>query len=125
MNLSEQKCVSNKNILKKWRLNHVPGVILKKNNHFHNKYRDCKQCNIIGSLKRYYENKDKLSNRQKFFYGNKRNKVLQKQNDRYLHFKKLLINYADLGNRLKASEKISYTTDRKVNRCILICKWHF
>ena len=28
---------------------------------FYNKYRECKQCKIKGSMKRYYENKDKLS----------------------------------------------------------------
>ena len=29
---------------------------------FYNKDRECKQCNIKRSMKRYYENKDKLSN---------------------------------------------------------------
>ena len=32
---------------------------------FYNKYRECKQCNIQRSMKRYYENKDKLSNQRK------------------------------------------------------------
>ena len=32
---------------------------------FYNKYRKCKQCNIQRSMKRYYENKDKLSNQRK------------------------------------------------------------
>ena len=30
---------------------------------FYNKYRECKQCNIRRSMKRYYENKDNLSNK--------------------------------------------------------------
>ena len=34
---------------------------------FYNKYRECKQCNIKRSLKRYYENKDKVSNQRKIF----------------------------------------------------------
>ena len=29
---------------------------------FYNKYRECKQCNIQRNMKRYHENKDKLSN---------------------------------------------------------------
>ena len=29
-------------------------------NNFYNKYRECKQCNIKRSTRRYYENKDKL-----------------------------------------------------------------
>ena len=38
---------------------------------FYNKYRECKQCNIQRSMKRYYENKDKLSNQRKLFYEKK------------------------------------------------------
>ena len=33
----------------------------------YNKYRECKQCNIKRSMKRYYENKDKLSNPRKLY----------------------------------------------------------
>ena len=32
---------------------------------FYNKHRECKQCNIKRSMKRYYENKDKISMQQK------------------------------------------------------------
>ena len=32
---------------------------------FHNKYRECIQCSIQRSLKRYYESKDKMSHYQK------------------------------------------------------------
>ena len=35
---------------------------------FYNKYRECKPCNIKRSTKRYYENKDKISNQQKIYY---------------------------------------------------------
>ena len=45
---------------------------------FHNKYRECKQCNIKRSMKRYYENKDKLSNQRKFFYETNRDVLLAK-----------------------------------------------
>ena len=39
---------------------------------FYNKYRECKQCNIRRSMKRYYENKDKISNQHKNYYEKKR-----------------------------------------------------
>ena len=39
---------------------------------FYNKYRECKHFNIQRSMKRYYENKDKLSNQRKLFYEKKR-----------------------------------------------------
>ena len=32
---------------------------------FYNKYRECKQCINERSMKRYYENEDKLSNQRK------------------------------------------------------------
>ena len=35
---------------------------------FYNKYRECKQCNIKRSMKRYNENKEKISNQQKLYY---------------------------------------------------------
>ena len=38
---------------------------------FYNKHRDCKLCNIIRSTRRYYENKDKISNQHKVYYEKK------------------------------------------------------
>ena len=35
---------------------------------FYNKYTECKQCNIQASMKRYHENKDKLSDQRKIYY---------------------------------------------------------
>ena len=32
---------------------------------FYNKYRECKPCIILRSTRRYYENKEKISNQQK------------------------------------------------------------
>ena len=34
---------------------------------FHKKYRECKQCNIQRSIKRYNEKKDNLSNQRKIY----------------------------------------------------------
>ena len=35
---------------------------------YYNKYRECKPCNIKRSMKRYHENKDKLSHLRKLYY---------------------------------------------------------
>ena len=45
---------------------------------FYNKYRECKQCNIKRSMKRYNENKDKLSNQRKLYYERNRDVLLAK-----------------------------------------------
>ena len=37
-------------------------------NSFYKRYTECKDCNRTRGLKRYYENKDKLSNQQKLYY---------------------------------------------------------
>ena len=39
----------------------------KRIDNFYDKDRECKQCNIERSLKRYYENKDNLSNQRKIY----------------------------------------------------------
>ena len=38
---------------------------------FYNKYTECKVCNSNRSLKRYHENKDKISNQRKVYYEKK------------------------------------------------------
>ena len=45
---------------------------------FYNKYSECEQCNIKRSMKRYYENKDKLSNQRKLYYEKIRDVLLAK-----------------------------------------------
>ena len=56
--------------------------------YFYNKYRECKQCNTKRSMKRYYENKDNLSNQGKLYYEKNRDvpvakSVLNQQNRNY------------------------------------------
>ena len=41
---------------------------------FYNKYRECKQCNIKRSMKRYYKNKEKISMQQKIYYEDMKKK---------------------------------------------------
>ena len=43
---------------------------------FHKKYRECKQCKIEQILKRYCENKEKLTNQRKLYYEKNRDVFL-------------------------------------------------
>ena len=73
---------------------------------FYKNYSECRDCNRARGLKRYYENKDKISNEQKIFYEKNREKVLlQKQNNRCIQFRDLVVSYVELENRIKAVEE--------------------
>ena len=75
-------------------------------NNFYKKYSKCRDCNRARGLKRYYENKDKISNQQKTYYEKNRDRILlQKQNNRSIQFRDLVISYVELENRLKALEE--------------------
>ena len=52
--------------------------IEKRISNFYNKNRKCKQCNIKRSKRRYYENKEKISNQQKLYYEKNRGVLLAK-----------------------------------------------
>ena len=45
---------------------------------FYNKNRECTPCNIEKSTRRYYENRNKISNRQKTYYEKNRDVLLEK-----------------------------------------------
>ena len=80
--------------------------IEKHSNNFYKKYSECRECNHTRGLKRYYENKDKISNQQKIYYEKNKEKILlQKQNNRSIQFRDLVISYVELENRLKATEE--------------------
>ena len=83
--------------------------IEKQINNFYKKYSECKACNIKRGVKRYYNNKDKISNQQKIYYEKNRDKLLEKQNDyrikKNTEFKDLVRSYAELQNKLKAWEE--------------------
>ena len=75
-------------------------------NNFYKNCIECIDCNRARGLKRYYENKDKISNQQKTYYEKNREKILlQKQNNRSIQFRDLVISYIELENRLKALEE--------------------
>ena len=63
----------------------TPCKIEKLIENFYNNYTKCKTCNSERSLKRYYENKDKLSKQRKIYYEKNRDRLLQKQNIRYIN----------------------------------------
>ena len=73
---------------------------------FYKKYTEFKDCNRTRGLKRYYEDKDKISNQQKIYYEKNREKILlQKSNNRFIQFRDLVISYIDLENKLNALEE--------------------
>ena len=84
-------------------------------NNFYKKYSECKYCNIKRGVKRYYDNKDKISMQQKIYYEKNRDKLLQKQNDyskkRSTEYKELQRSYVELENKLKALEEILKIND--------------
>ena len=45
-------------------------------NNFYKKYSESSDCNRARGLKRYYENKDKISNQQQIYYEKNREKIL-------------------------------------------------
>ena len=80
--------------------------IEKYTNNFYKKYTKCIDCNRARGLKRYYENKDKISKQQKIFYEKNREKILlQKQNNRSIQFRDLVISDVELENRFKKLEE--------------------
>ena len=62
------------------------------------KHTEYRECNSKRGIKRYIENKDKLSNQRKIYYENNGDELLRKRKDRYIHFKDLFRNYFDLEN---------------------------
>ena len=78
----------------------------KHSNCFYKRYTECKDCNRTSGLKRYYESKDKISNQQKIYYEKSReNILLQKQNNRCIQFRDLLVSFVELENKLKALDE--------------------
>ena len=80
--------------------------IEKRTNNFYKKYTESIDCNRARGLKRYYENKDKISKQQKIYYEKNGEKILlQKQNNRNIQFRDLVVSYVELENRLKTLEE--------------------
>ena len=84
-------------------------------NDFYNKYTESDGRSCKRGLKRYYENKDKISNQQKIYYEKNRNKLLQKQKNGFKNFKEKRRSYVESGNRLKAMEEKLTVNDSENN----------
>ena len=85
-------------------------------NNFYKSFTECKDCNRTRGLKRYYKNKDKISNQQKLSYEkNREKKLLQKQNNRWIQFGDLVRSYVELENRLKTMEEKFLIIDSEIN----------
>ena len=81
---------------------------------YYNKYRECKQCNIKRSMKRYNENKDKLSNQRKLYYERNRDVLLVKskiyQQNRKSHTQQI----KDLNNKIEELTQAMETLISKI-----------
>ena len=68
---------------------------------FYNKYRECKPCNIKRSTRRYFENKDKISNQHKLYCEKNRDVLLARskiyQQNRKSHTQQI----KDLNNEIE------------------------
>ena len=88
-------------------------------NIFYRKILECKDCNIKRGVRRYYDNKDKISSQQKIYYEKNGDKLLQKQNDyrnkRNTDCKELLVSYVELENKFKAMEEKFKKNDSENN----------
>ena len=81
---------------------------------FYNKYRECKPCNIKRSTRRYYENKDKITNQQKLYYERNRDLLLLKskiyQQNRKSHTQQI----KDLNNKIEQLTQVMETFFSKI-----------
>ena len=67
--------------------------------YFYKIFTECKDCNSKRGLKRYYDKKNRISNQRKVYYEKNRDKLLQRQNDRYTHFEQLVRSYIESENK--------------------------
>ena len=73
------------------------GNIEKLINNFYKRFSECTDCNRTRGLKRYYDKKNKISNRLKTYYEKNRGRILlQKQNNRWLQSSDFVISYVEL-----------------------------
>ena len=75
-------------------------------NNFYENFSEGEDCNRARGLERQYDNKDKISKQQNTYYEKNRDKILlQKQINRSIQIRDLVISYNELENRLKAMEE--------------------
>ena len=83
---------------------------------FYNKYRECKPCNIKRSTRRYFENKEKISNQHKLYYEKHRDILLAKskiyQQNRKSHTQQI----KDLNNKIEELTQAMETLISKIEK---------
>ena len=81
---------------------------------FYNKYGECKPCNIKRSTKRYFENKEKISNQHKIYYEKNREVLLARskicQQNRKSHTQQI----KDLDNKIEELTQAMETLISKI-----------
>ena len=81
---------------------------------FYNKYRECKPCIIKRSTRRYFENKEKISNQHKLYYEKNRDVLLARskiyQQNRKSHTQQI----KDLNNKIEELTKAMETLISKI-----------
>ena len=82
-----------------------------KNSH---KYRECKPCNIKRSTRRYFDNKEKVSNQHKLYYEKNRDVLLARskiyQQNRKSHTQQI----KDLNNKVETLTQAMETLISKI-----------
>ena len=75
-------------------------------NIFYRKKPRLQRLQFSGGLVRFYEHKDKISNKKKIYYEKNIDKILlQKQNNRRIQLRDLFRSYVELENRIKSLEE--------------------
>ena len=81
---------------------------------FYNKYRECKPCNIKRSTRRYFENKDKISNQYKLFYEKNRDVLLARSKIYQQNRKSHTHQMKDLNNEIEELTQTMETLFSKI-----------
>ena len=81
---------------------------------FYNKYRECKQCNIKRSTKRYNENKDKISNQHKIYYEKNRDVLLARSKKYQQNRKSHKQQIKDLNNKIEELTQVMETLNSQI-----------
>ena len=81
---------------------------------FHNKYRECKPCNIKRSTRRYFENKDIISTQHKLYYEENRDDLLARSKKYKQNRKSHSQQKKDLNNKIEELTQAMETLISKI-----------
>ena len=81
---------------------------------FYNKYRECKPCNIRRSTRRYFENREKISNQHKLYYDKNRDVLLARSKIYQQNRKSQTQQIKDLNNKIEELTQVMETLISKI-----------